>query len=319
MKYVFFDIECACVFKNVAKICAFGYVVADENFRVLAREDILINPKGKFHLTDRKGNEGIVLPYEYDEFKNHPPFPAVYAKIKGLLEEKGVLVFGHATMNDVNYLNLETKRYKLPSFRFPFYDTQFLFMNTEGDFSRQYGLQAMAEALGVAYTPHRAADDAYATMCVLEALLKRENATAEELFARFGIRPGKVSGYRIALQNSSAREEYLKKKEREREVRSRARVKFFRYVDKNMRKRNQSGALEGKAVCFSKELEEDAEFSIELVKAVFACGGRYTSKPRECNVYIAREESGVRLENARKAGAAFLPLEEALSLLGVGA
>ena len=47
MKYVFFDIECACVYKNTAKICAFGYVLTDENFQVLAQEDILINPKGK--------------------------------------------------------------------------------------------------------------------------------------------------------------------------------------------------------------------------------------------------------------------------------
>lgn len=32
MKYVFFDIECACVYKNVAKICVFGYCVCMNNF-----------------------------------------------------------------------------------------------------------------------------------------------------------------------------------------------------------------------------------------------------------------------------------------------
>ena len=76
MKYVFFDIECACVYKSVAKICAFGYVVTDGEFCVLEREDILIDPKGKFHLTDRKGREGIVLPYAYEDFKKYPPFKA---------------------------------------------------------------------------------------------------------------------------------------------------------------------------------------------------------------------------------------------------
>ena len=88
MKYVFFDIECACVFKNTAKICAFGYVVTDEKFNVLEKEDILIDPRGKFHLTDRKGGEGLVLPYEYEDFKKHPAFPAEYARIKALLEDK---------------------------------------------------------------------------------------------------------------------------------------------------------------------------------------------------------------------------------------
>ena len=55
MKYVFFDIECACVYKNVAKICVFGYCVADEQFNILEKQDILINPNGKFHLTDHGG------------------------------------------------------------------------------------------------------------------------------------------------------------------------------------------------------------------------------------------------------------------------
>ena len=75
MQYLFFDIECAGVFKNVAKICAFGYCLTDENFRILEKEDLLINPKGNFHLTDRKGEHGIVLPYQYGEFKKYPTFP----------------------------------------------------------------------------------------------------------------------------------------------------------------------------------------------------------------------------------------------------
>ncbi len=75
MKYLFFDIECASVFKNTAKICAFGYCLTDEQFHILKKEDILVNPQGGFHLTDRKGAQGLVLPYEYKEFKNYPTFP----------------------------------------------------------------------------------------------------------------------------------------------------------------------------------------------------------------------------------------------------
>ena len=74
MKYLFFDIECAGVFKNVAKICAFGYCLTDEQFHILEKEDILINPQGGFHLTDRKGEQGLVLPYEYSSFKKYPTF-----------------------------------------------------------------------------------------------------------------------------------------------------------------------------------------------------------------------------------------------------
>ena len=128
MKLVFFDIECAGVHKTYAKICVFGYVVCDENFNILEKEDILINPRGRFELTDRKGEKGITLPYEYSEFKKQPSFPAVYERIKNLLEDKNSYVFGHAVLNDVKYLNLETRRFKLPSFNFRFNDSQLIFM-----------------------------------------------------------------------------------------------------------------------------------------------------------------------------------------------
>ena len=136
MEYVFFDIECACVYKNVAKICVFGYCVCDEKFNIIQKEDILINPNGKFHLTDR-GGDGIVLPYDYEEFKKYPPFPHFYSRIKKLLEGEDKLVFGHAAVNDVKYLCLETRRYKLPSFSFRFADTQVIYMAMTKTFDRQ--------------------------------------------------------------------------------------------------------------------------------------------------------------------------------------
>ena len=43
MKYVFFDIECAGVRKTYAKICVFGYVVCDENFNIIEKEDLLVS------------------------------------------------------------------------------------------------------------------------------------------------------------------------------------------------------------------------------------------------------------------------------------
>ena len=308
MKYVFFDIECACVFKNVAKMCAFGYVVTDETFAGRAREDILLNPKGKFHLTDRKGKEGLVLPYEYEDFKKYPVFRDRYPAIRSLLEDRDALVFGHATINDVNYLNLETKRYKLPSFRFAFHDTQFLYMNAVNDFSRQFGLGAMAEALNVDFTPHRAVDDAYATMMVCRALCEREQTDVKGILERYGVRAGRISNYRIEQPDSVRRRGYLAEREAEKEQRAKAHVEFYRYVNKQMHRRKKGGELDGKVFCFSKDVEDDVSVSVKLASAIFASGGKYTSHPSECNVYIARSQGGVRYQNALNSGAAFIPL-----------
>ncbi len=315
MNYVFFDIECACVFKSVAKICAFGYVVTDERFEVLKREDILMDPKGKFHLTDRKGGEGLVLPYSYEDFKKYPAFPAAYRKIKSLLEDKNAIVLGHATMNDVNYLNLETKRYKLPSFRFEFHDTQFFYMNTERDYTRQYGLGAMAEALGVEFTPHRAVDDAYATMRVCEALCKREGVTVQELVARYNIRGGRIAAYEMKPPVSAGYKSYIAERDEQREARAKAHDEFYRYVNKYMHRRARGGSLEGKVFCFAKDVETDVPLSVRLVAAIFKSGGKYTSHPAECNVYIARGQGGTRFQSAIQSGAAFIPLENIESVL----
>ena len=310
MKYVFFDIECACVYKSVAKICAFGYVLADENFNVLEREDILLNPRGKFHLTDRKGREGLVLPYVYEDFKKYPAFPAAYTRTKALLEDKDHIVLGHATLNDVNYLNLETRRYKLPSFRFSYYDTQFFYMNVKHNFSRQLGLGAMAEELGVEFTPHRAVDDAYATMRVCEAILRSEHAASvPDFVSRNHIRAGRIADYKISPLASQGLKTYLAERDEERERRAKAHDEFYRYVNKHMHRRAKAGSLAGKVFCFSKEVEEEVPLSVHLVAAIFASGGKYTSHPAECNVYIARGQGGVRYQNAVSAGASYVPLE----------
>ena len=208
MKYLFFDIECSVVSKNLAKICAFGYCLTDEKFNILEKEDILINPQGSFHLTDRKGTQGLVLPYEYSDFKKYPTFVEKADKIYALLQDKDTLVAGHATMNDVKYLNFESHRFHLPSFAFDFADTQFVYMNVIGEFSRQFGLGTIAKELGVEFTAHRAVDDAYATMKVAEAMCNASGLTFPQLLEKYQITMGRIENYEIRQNTSVALEAY---------------------------------------------------------------------------------------------------------------
>ncbi len=299
MKYLFFDIECASVFKNTAKICAFGYCLTDEQFHILEKEDILVNPQGGFHLTDRKGTQGLVLPYEYKEFKNYPTFPELAPRIYALLEDENTLVAGHATMNDVKYLNLESKRFSLRSFRFDFADTQFVYMNRIGVFNRQFGLGTIADALGVEFTPHRAADDAYATMKVAEAMCREEGVNFRELLDRYQIRPGRIEDYEVRQNTSEAHAAYCAEVVRRKEAREQARVEFHNFADREKRRRKKEGVLKNKTVCFSHPLEETLEVSKPLLSSLFAEGGFYSFRAEECDYYIYREgESGPRLKSA---------------------
>lgn len=298
MNLLFFDIECASVYKTTAKICAFGYVLCDSQFNIIKKEDILINPKGKFHLTDGRGEHGLVLPYEYDEFRHHPAFPQVYGTIKGLLEDKNNLIFGHATLNDVNYLNLETRRFRLPSFNFEYSDSQLMYMTAIGDFSRQFGLEYITADLNVEFTPHRAADDAYATMRVTQALCGKLNCTCEELGGVLEIKKGKIKNYCITKPDSASFSEHRKAAEAAKAERAGRRHDFYCAV--NRRHRKAANKLKGQVFNFSREIEYDTEISIPLVEKIYSNGGRYSQKLALCNVYVCRDgDNTVRTNNAK--------------------
>ena len=318
MKYLFFDIECSVVSKTAAKICAFGYCLADEKFQILEKEDILINPQGSFHLTDRKGTQGLVLPYQYGEFKKYPTFSEKAEKIYGLLQDPDTLVAGHATMNDVKYLNLESKRFSLPSFCFSFADTQFVYMNKIGDFSRQFALGTIAASLGVDCVPHRAVDDAYATMKVAEAMCKEEGLSFAGLLEKYQITLGKIENYEITQNTSAAFVAHKREIERKKEERERLRVEFHNFADKEKRKRSKEGILKGKSVCFSHPLELELPLSKKLLKAAFAQGAFFTYRAENCDLYVCFEgESGPRLQSVRDAKARVLTPQEFEILLSL--
>jgi DNA polymerase III epsilon subunit-like protein len=317
MKYLFFDIECASVFKTTAKICAFGYCLTDEQFHIIEQEDVLVNPQGGFHLTDRKGSQGLVLPYEYKDFKNYPTFPALAPRIYALLEDKDTVVAGHATMNDVKYLNLESKRFSLPSFCFDFADTQFIYMNKIGVFNRQFGLGSIAEAMGVEFTHHRAVDDAYATMKVAESMCKEEGTDFLGLLKKYEIRMGRIENYEVRQNESRAHEEYVQEAQRRKELREQIRIEFHNFIDREKKKRKKEGILKNKTVCFSHSLEENLPLSKSLAAAIFAQGGSYSCRAEECDYYVALEgESGLRIKTALSNGAKLLTVEEFSLFLG---
>ncbi len=277
--------------------------MTDEKFTILEKEDILINPQGSFHLTDRKGSQGLVLPYEYSSFKKYPTFREKAEKIYSLLQDRDTLVVGHATMNDVKYLNLESQRFSLPSFDFSFADTQFLYMNKIKEFSRQFGLGSIAEQLNVEFVAHRAVDDAYATMRVAEAMCKEEGADLKGLLEKYQITLGRIENYQITQTTSAPFVQYKIDQEKRREEREKKKVEFYRFVDREKRKRNKEGALKNKNVCFSHPLELELPLSKKLLSAVFAAGGYFTSRAEECDLYVCFEgESGARMKSVLAAG-----------------
>jgi DNA polymerase III epsilon subunit-like protein len=273
----------------------------------LQKEDLLINPQGNFHLTDRKGSQGLVLPYKYEDFKKYPVFLRYAEQIYSLLEDTDTLVIGHAVMNDVKYLNLESVRFNLPAPTFRFADTQFLYMNVIGDFTRQFGLGAIVKDLGVDFVAHRAVDDAFATMCVAKALCERENASFEDLLSRYQITLGETKNREITPYTSASFDKYRADKEQAKEEREKKRAFFHVFVDRAKRKRNKDGKWKTKKVCFSHAVELQTELAQNLALSALQVGAHITFRAEECDVYVCFEtETGARLQSVKERGARVL-------------
>jgi hypothetical protein len=167
------------------------------------------------------------------------------------------------------------------------------------DYSRQFGLEYITKDLSVEFTPHRAADDAYATMKIVEAMCKREALSYLELEKKFGIKRGTVRGEKVTKPTSSGFIAYCDKREKQKQERAKNRTKFYIYLSR--RKAKKSGKLLNNTFTFSRNLEDDLTISLDLVGGIYEHGGIYSQKLESCSIYVcAEEDNSVRTQNAKK-------------------
>ena len=272
---VFFDIECANCYNGNAKICSFGYCIADLNFACTEKRDIVINPKARFNTRMARLGD-VKLAYTKEEFLAAPDFAGVYKVIKEILEGEDKLVIGHAVANDVNYLAAECDRYHLPRLRFSFIDAQQIeaALSCSDNVS---SLDKIASKLGIQFTLHKSDDDAYASMIYLEKLCESTSLAAvmddcEIVMGRSG---NKIQPTRCGLT--------------ERRIRDRKQAEHD-YLDSltQARPNKHANMLRGKRFCFYTDLERgDHERTLALVKRIANLGGRYFPSVRACNVFVS--------------------------------
>jgi len=185
MKTVFFDTECANCFDGRGKICELGYIVCDENFNVIERENLIINPDAPF---DKKGfaMRKIKLSLPYGEYGKRDTFPSFYEKIKKIFSEKDVLVVGHGTHFDAQYILYECERYSLSPFDYRYIDTQEV---VEKLYQRDKNLR-LIELYDDFYPEkareqlHSGIDDAEMTMEVLKYVIKDKKISLDEIIKK---------------------------------------------------------------------------------------------------------------------------------------
>lgn len=194
MKYLFFDIECSNCFGKKPKMCEFGYVITNENFKIIKKDDIPMSP-GRNNRANRfdngvyKRDPSFSWAYECKEYFNFKEFPNHYEFIKNLFEDKDTIIFGYSTTNDIHYLNYTLERYNLDFINYDAYDIQ-IFTNHYFKSKNSIGLEKAFKMLCpinefIRLQPHLPQDDSIMSMRILEEICKRLNKLPKELIKEY--------------------------------------------------------------------------------------------------------------------------------------
>lgn len=179
MNYVFFDIECS----DGNHMCSFGYIVVNDKFEVLKKEDIVINPQWRFKLGRAGFDPRIHLAYDEDTFRNQKPFYKHYDKIKNILTAEENTILGHAISSDLQFLTIACERYNLPQIDIQVYDTQDFYYQ----YNKQYKFRSLENIIKDLeldtsnLIEHKSCDDAEISMLMTKEICKRLEISLSDL------------------------------------------------------------------------------------------------------------------------------------------
>lgn len=297
MKILTFDIESCTGSPSDASLCSFGYCFS-EDFEVLEKEDILVNPLPKKFRLGKKGEEArIKLAYEEEEFRRSPRFPKVYNDIKRLFLKADICI-GFAVGNDVRYLNNACQIFRLPIIEYRFCDVQML-AGFIDETNKGMGLSRLGEKYGIEFLEHKSDDDAFATLMLFQKLCESCKMGAKELLDYYEIVPGVNAKDGVKGMFSLAQIYNRKGLKRSK---AQSGILLHEFLREMKKRPKTQGILRGKRVCFYSELEKDDILTARrLIKRIYDLGGSYTSDLTSANLYVTSGKEGdARLRKVKR-------------------
>ena len=287
MNYLFIDIECANC-KDGGKLCEFGYVLTDEQFNEKEENNILINPDAEFDVYVLHH----MLNFTKEDYLKSPKFNVAYAKIYDLLTKNDTLIVGHTIGGDAVHIGDDCVRYNLPTPDFNYVDVVELFKTIDGT-KNATSLVNMCKALEIetGENVHSAGVDAKLTMLVAKSLCEKKSISFSEFIKNNPQCKGSIKNYAKTVERKENYKRFLLESElKGRKLTTSAQNSIIRLFKKWVFVRAKSSAenlLDGKAVCFSGNLEL-AEYNktLNLIQAVKNAGGVNVSQPTKCNIFV---------------------------------
>lgn len=267
MKYVTFDIECAQYFPQSTPICNFGYVIADENFQILKRKDLIINPKMPFRL-EKHYNRDDSLPYRQSDYDQAKKFDEVYSEILRFLDNDYYILIGHSMFQKIPYLLFEAKRYQLSLPNFRYFDLAILYKKFLNE-KELVSMRKIADHLQLKLTSHKSDENALIMMKGVQHLLESSQKNLQESLNFWN------EGYE-EVKNFG-----------QKKIKIRQKNSFDLFLEQ-YQTTSLGEKLEGKRICFSTFLENNQEY-LPFVKFIIDQGGIYTKCIDECHIFVMIE------------------------------
>lgn len=288
MDYLFFDIEAS----EGKSMCSFGYVITDENFRILEKKDILMNPEAKFctqawNKEKRRKGRGITLAYPESVFVSKPNFRHYYGEIEKVIHRPDTTVIGFSHANDARYLKNACQRYGMPFYAYRFFDVQDAYREYK-KVPDQVALEKIIAELGVdigGYTLHKSDDDAEISMLVAKAICGELNCSMAELIRKFSRFVGETKDGKIIYNGIDSERSAVRK------MRKACQSAVIAYA-KTVRKSKTRGMLRGKKFCADSAFEKDRwSDALKLVRILADSGAQYVGNIEEADYFIKFGES----------------------------
>ena len=315
MRYLCFDIECC----DGQHICEFGYVLIDENFSVLERDCITINPEHKFKLTGREHESDITLAFPEEIYFNSPKFDYYYDRIRSLLTLKNCQIIGFSLTNDAGFLATAYEIYNKEPIPFTYIDFQKLYQGYVKSKNR-VSVERIVKELDITDVQlHKSDDDSWAVVRALQVISKKECLSLPETISMLKIRNNNYQSERAKEHNLSLLEKVYSGNER-------AQREFLKNFIKKVKLYGnpKDDVFFGKSVCISSVFQHECfnEFLV-LIERIYFYGATYTGKASACDIFIDYgndDKKEIRYSSAKQAiedghPILFMSLEEALTAL----
>ena len=286
MRYLIFDIEC-CDGKH---ICEFGYVIANEQFEIIEKKVLLINPDKPFDLTNREGQKDLTLFFSEEEYYAAPLFPVYYDEIRRILEAPDQIVIGHSVANDAIFLRTACKRYKKRPINFNFVDSQKLYSEFSGDKAR-VSLETTEELLNLGKPQflHKSDDDALLTMQLIAKICSVLEMTLQELMNLCPAVCGSSHNFNIMYAGNSLPEMLAALDKDANSLSNKQKSKCLAEFAKLVQPNGEvvESKLTNTKLCFSTRFEkEHTKETLKLAQLLANHGCRYNGKVSENDYYV---------------------------------